>query len=181
MPLNIYHAMKNFLIILLVCFCFSCKNKQDELGEKIEPVLKDNVVKDNLVAKVDSIKIYKIDTLTDVQFTQRQITDLNNKSAQYAQMATKFIAQAKLNQPSGDIKKLNDEIKLYTDSSTTCQLQATGLQKRVEHQKIDSKTFKGYVVLFRLSGSDKANKAVKKDSIQTFLSPDLKVIPATKN
>ena len=173
--------MRNFLIVLLVCFCFSCKNKQEELGEKIEPVLKDNVVKDNLVAKVDSIKIYKIDTLTDALMTQRQITDLNSKSAIYAQMATKFITQAKLNQPADDIKKLNDEARLYNDSSTTCQLMATGLQKQIEHQKIDSKIFKGYAVLFRLSGSDKVSKAVKKDSIQTFLSPDLKVIPATKN
>ena len=173
--------MKNFLIILMVCFCFSCKNKQDELGEKIEPVLKDNAVKDNLVTKVDSIKIYKIDTLTDAVMTQRQITNLNNKSAQYAQLANKLVALAKLKQPSDDSKKLNDEIRLYSDSSTTCQLQATGLQKQIEHQKIDSKIFKGYAVLFRLSGSDKANKAVKKDSIQTFLSPDLKVIPATKN
>src|ERR1700753_1536838 len=98
-PVN-YHTMRNFLIILLVCFCFSCKNKQDELGEKIEPVLKDNAVKDNLVTKVDSIKIYKIDTLTDAVMTQRQITDLNNKSAQYAQLANKLVAQAKLNQPS---------------------------------------------------------------------------------
>jgi hypothetical protein len=172
--------MKFLFIALLACIFFSCKNHEDQLKEKIEPALKSISVEEGLVSKVDSIKIYKIDTLTDVQLKQREIADLNTKSAYYIQTADKCMAQSKLEKSAENIKKLNGEAQLYNDSSTTCQLQATALQRRMDGHKFDSKTFKGYVVSFGLSGSDKKNAAVKKDSVTLFLSPDLKAVPATK-
>ncbi len=169
--------MKILIIVLIACVCFSCKNQQEKLREQVEPVLKSNAVQEGLVSKVDSVHIYKIDTLTDVQYAQRKISDMNGKSAYYAKMADKCMSQAKAKQPSADAA---GQAKMYNDSSTSFQLQAMALQRQIEHHRVDSKVFKGYVVSFKLSGTDKNNAAVQKDSLTTFLSPDLKVIPATK-
>ena len=132
------------------------------------------------MTKVDSIKIYKIDTLTDVKLKQREIADLNAKSTYYVQMTEKYIAQSKLEKSAENIKKITGKAQLYNDSSTNYQLQAMALQRRIDGHKFDSKTFKGYVISFGLSGSDKKNAMVKKDSVTLFLSPELKALPATK-
>lgn len=172
--------MKIFLTLLLVCILFSCKNKHDEANEKIEPIIKSNVLQTGLAAKVDSVKIYQLDTLTDKRIAQLKIADMNSKNAYYAHMADKYMAQSKMTQ-ADSVKLLTAQAQLYNDSATNSQLMATALQRQIDGNKKDGKNMKGYRVLYKVIGRDKNNAVVKKDSIKTFLSPDLKVLPATEN
>jgi hypothetical protein len=89
-----------------------------------------------------------------VKLKQREIADLNAKSTYYVQMTEKYIAQSKLEKSAENIKKITGKAQLYNDSSTKYQLQAMALQRRIDGHKFDSKTFKGYVISFGLSGSE---------------------------
>lgn len=172
--------MKIISLALLACVLFSCKNKQDEAAEKIEPVLKSNALQNGLAARVDSVKVYGIDTLTDMRIAQLKIADMNSKNTYYAHMADKYVAQSKMTQ-ADSVRILTTQARLYNDSATNGQLMATALQRQIDGHKKDEKTLKGYRVLFKIIGTDKNNAAVKKDSVKIFFSPDLKVMPEIEN
>lgn len=74
----------SFLLFLSI-LTFSCQTEEEKLKEKIEPVLRDLVLRDSLVAKLDSLKIVKIDTLTELEYASMQMLKLANLGSYYAE------------------------------------------------------------------------------------------------
>jgi len=74
------------------------------------PVVVDIVKKDSLVAKIDSIVLWKIDTLSDAKFTERHIINQYRKVESYLEISKSFrnqasleISQAKLNRQQAEL------------------------------------------------------------------------------
>jgi hypothetical protein len=105
--------MKYFYLAALVCILASCKSKEQKLKEKIIPVIDTIVLKDSLVHKIDSIKILKIDTLTDSLYAERTLTN----KLRYYEFYTKMLSynNDELGYLLSDIKLKRRQLELYSD------------------------------------------------------------------
>jgi hypothetical protein len=103
--------INHFIFFALILLTISCKNEEEELKEKMIPVLTKITLQDSLVAKLDSIIIYKLDTLTDLNAAMRRLTMLNNLSDHYIRLAKFDTEMAELHQSSG--KSRTSSASLY--------------------------------------------------------------------
>lgn len=203
--------MKSKMIVIAVILLVGCKSKDQKLREQIEPILKTIAVQDSFVNKLDSIKIYKIYNLSDLEYAKRREINLLDKSDLYVKISKSFSEEGQLKEQSmklslsqerlyaylgssllvqtekesivrdgEELKKLITKAQLYNDSAKFFLDQQGIIRKKIESHKIDSTNFKGYVVLYRILGSDKRNMEVKRDSIKTYLSPNFRIIPINK-
>lgn len=66
---------------------YACKSKEEELKEAMLPVIRELTLQDSLVTKLDSIIIYKIDTLTDAKTALRRLFLVNDQMELFNSMA----------------------------------------------------------------------------------------------
>lgn len=104
--------MKKSVLALILILLVSCKSKEQKLKESITPVITQAILQDSLVNKIDSLIIYKIDTLTDVEYSLKKIDNLNRRVAFYIEMRKSYYDRAELDQKSA---KLNiSQARLYS-------------------------------------------------------------------
>lgn len=94
--------MKYQTIILLVSILFlaSCKNEEEQLKVKMLPIIREMTLRDSVVAKLDSLIIYKLDTLTDLKMAVRRIDILNQLAGYYIRSAEFNNQMAEIHQSS---------------------------------------------------------------------------------
>lgn len=200
--------MKQLSIVLFMLLIYSCKSKEEKLKEKITPIIQAAVLKDSTVVNIDSLIIYKIDTLTALKDSLSKISrlmanvDFENRSAKNSVSMAELIqesakidisqaklyrevfgkgvlSEAKTEDAKNNVKKSNkylDEASAYTAKSDYYLSRVTNIKKLVSLGKIDSVTFRGYIVTYRIKGSDKDNISVKKDSLMNMINPDFRII-----
>ena len=111
--------MKLTLPALLLILLVSCKSKEQKLKDAITPVLTQAIFQDSLVSKIDSLIIFKIDTLTDVEYSLKKIENLNRQATLYVSIRKSYYDRAELDQQSAKLSI--NQARLYTgilDSKT---------------------------------------------------------------
>ena len=200
--------MKKLFPLIIAIGFFSCQSEQQKLKQKIDPILQNIVLQDSIAAKVDSIKIYKVDTLSDLRYAQRQINNLNAEIDYFLSVEKNYLNQSNLKKESAslelsqerlyasinsrvlvqterdeitrdvnDMKELIKEGQNYSDSATIAINKSKQLQLKIDRKQLNSKNFRGYVILFKVLGYNKKNIEVKRDSLNIYLSPNFRIIP----
>jgi hypothetical protein len=103
--------MKRFFLYIIVLLLFSCKNQHEQLRERIEPIIRAIVLQDSLISKIDSIHIYRIDTLFNLQYAKRRIINLNNAIDLYVSMSKSYFTSARLERQQAALH--TDQARLY--------------------------------------------------------------------
>ena len=192
----------------MACLC-ACKNKQQKLEADIKPILMDIVKRDSLVSKIDSLIIIRVDTLTDIEYAQQRSIHYNAMASYYhsmlaitteeldlkldqakragsvarsfddlsAQLANTYRENSK--EYIKDAKKIQEKCKMYVDSESYFIRKDSIIARDLKYNKVDKKTFRGYIARFKLTGADKKNIYVKKDSMYAYISPQLRIIPVS--
>ncbi|MGN6181872.1 MAG: hypothetical protein ACTHNW_22010 [Mucilaginibacter sp.] len=87
--------MKPFTFLGILCLSlFSCKNKTEELKQKIIPIITTDLITKYSV-KVDSIKILKIDTISDSLYNKLRTNNLYNDMQKYLDKENYYIDREK--------------------------------------------------------------------------------------
>ncbi len=130
-----------FTIVLFIC---ACKSKEEELKEKMIPVIRELVLQDSTVSKLDSIIIYKLDTLTDLNTATRRVSMLTNLSNHFVNISEMDLQMAQFHQSSG--KSRASSARLYysvLDSKTLGDIELGDAKEEfaksnrmVEHSKL---------------------------------------------
>jgi hypothetical protein len=122
--------MRYSLIFLLSILFFSCQNKLEKLKEDIKPIITQRLISDSVIYKLDSLTIFKIDTLTELRKQVLIIKSLEiNKSIfytwcefykkyseQYLDMGTKTLNDAETHR-----NLLGDNVLSNTEASISIE------------------------------------------------------------
>ena len=178
--------MKFFLILLFALFLFSCKKKEEKLREKFIPLLTTMFTKEKFwVTKVDSIKIYRIDEISDMKYSLNGIDNLKSEKSFYGVLKESLDDALIGEKKKGSVSYFKDtsftvsDINKYKDTIQHIVKKMDSISEKIKTGKVSSENFRGYIVLLKLSGSFDTTK-VKMDSMRYFISPNLKAIPDYK-
>lgn len=177
---------KVYLILFSFSILCSCKSPEDKLKEKMLPIIKTTILQDSVVSKLDSLVIYKIDTLTDLKIADQKIINASHTIDFYTSMAKSYFDQAELEQSNAKIK--SSEAEMYLTILDSRALGMTSLEEAKNHLK-ESQSLSKQSDLYRdsakyfIEAADKMEaqiKSKKLDSV-TFKGyvPHFKVLGAT--
>lgn len=125
--MKIKHAL-----LLVVCI-WGCQKPEEKLKAKIEPIIRKLVIQDSLASKIDSINIYKIDTLTDIDYAYAKMTNAKRKIDYYIESSKNYFSQADLTQSNANIKI--SQAKLYYQVLDSKVLGETSVQDARDDMK----------------------------------------------
>ena len=196
-----------FASVIFATLILSCTSKEQKRDSEILKVLPNLILNDSLAAKIDSIKIIKVDTLTQLKDSLSKIAVLSRlyqRERLYADMESDnskslrqsmelSLSQARLYREINSSVLVESELesaKRYKDEAIASNKKAIKHLERAnlinsrilkiadlhEKKKLDSTTFKGYWVLFKVIGADKKNASVKLDSLFAMLTPEYHLI-----
>jgi DNA repair ATPase RecN len=182
-------------VLCLAVLAFGCKsnpeqNLKEELKPTIQKYLSEKYSKDKLI--IDSVTIYKVDTLTALKDSARTIKMLSKNINDVSEELTKMqnsigrkLDSVKLD--DGKSPKLEEDYKkaysAYLErkkeafpilDAKMARMEKIGAQ--IVSQKIDSLAMTGYIIDLRAKAHD-ANKANRNlDSIKLYFNKDKQII-----
>lgn len=115
--------MKKLLLYISLLLFVACKNPDQELRGKLMPILHSAIIQDSMLSKVDSLRIIKIDTLTDLILAKRRMINLTMKADSYTEVARYCLDQAKLSQQSGELSLEQERLYAELNSPTLVDIQ----------------------------------------------------------
>ena len=122
--------MKKVLVAagLLLCVV-SCKSKHEQLVEQLTPVVAKAITNDGLVNKLDSVIIYKVDTLSDLQYAQVRLQNFTRQADYYLKKAELYTKMANAATESAELDVR--QVRLYS------MLNADGLVQNAKDDATD--------------------------------------------
>lgn len=128
--------MKYVIPFLIILALTSCKSKEEQLKESILPVLTNAIVQDSLVHKIDSIKILKIDTLTDSLYAERRLLNKSKIFDYYLSRSKMYQTQAELDGQSAKLSQQQSTLYYeYLNSSTLSRMSADDAKSKIASLK----------------------------------------------
>jgi len=161
---------KVFTLILACAIMLSCKSKQDKLKELALPIVRETVISDSLVYEIDSITVFKVDTLTDKKYQLRLLSTLFRKHDFYLSMVDSYNQTAKLYQSSARTMQSQAQLYGYLGSRTLVEHELRQAKEKLEDSNAELDNAKKYtdsaqIVFNRIKVINNYLKTGKLDSV----------------
>jgi hypothetical protein len=185
---------KIFSILIIICFTYACKSKDERLKEALSSTLKTyftKVLKKDSIT-IDSIRIFKIDTLTQkkdslqaffqsidrVGYLQESVKKQLNviQSAMKIAQLSANISEELYKQDFAIVLDERKKLEGINLEYKTAMKNMERLNTLIAGKKLDSTTFKGYIVSLNVKGHNYLNVAKNLDSLSITLNPDKQII-----
>jgi uncharacterized protein YcfL len=126
--------MKNIIPLLILTFMLaSCQSEEEKLKIKLEPIVRNAVLKDSLAIKLDSLIIFKVDTLTEVDYAKEQIEIMKSKIWYHLHMSSTFNERAEMNHTIAKAKQAKAKMYLNVlNSRTLAEIEADDANKDLQ-------------------------------------------------
>ncbi|OWR12869.1 hypothetical protein [Chryseobacterium sp. VAUSW3] len=171
----------NYLIVLITLLVFSCKKESEKISSKLENnariYLSTELTKEKDFEKIDSLRILKVDSLTEKQQANFYYGYLDGRFQRHSDLAKLNSDQAKLQMELSGLAGSRDNTvaKMHLEDSNKSLDSATYYENKMNkifqnRNKYDSIKPKFLGGNFLLQVTNK-NKTVKRDSI--YLTFDL--------
>lgn len=162
---------KAFTLIIACAIILSCKSKQEKLRELALPIVKETVISDSLVYEIDSITIFKVDTLTDKKYQLRLLSKLFRTHDFYLNMVDSYNQTAKLYQSSARSMQNQAQLYGYLGSRTLVEHELSRAKEKLEYSNTELANAKRYtdsaqIVFDRINSINNNLKAGKLDSVK---------------
>ncbi|GAA4907061.1 hypothetical protein [Mucilaginibacter defluvii] len=163
--------MKRYLtIITLIAFLISCKSKEEKLKEQFLPIISNVVKQDSLIYKMDSLTIFKIDTLSDLKIAQQQISNKSRDFEFFMSMVKSYNSQTELAYKSASLNA--QQASLYyniLESDVLGDIAKDKVKTEVSRAKELSAKSQKYLDSAKLVNSqiDNLDKKIKNKKINT--------------
>lgn len=185
--------MRKLYLFLSLSIFISCQSKEEKLRKEIQPIVinyyKELAKEDKLT--LDSVKILKIDTLTEKKDSVNSYWRLHHR---YTSSIGLFKAQGDLVRSNLNLMRLSSGLSssLYENAKSDFENEQEkfnemvrisdiqskrldALDKLIQSRKLDSITPKGFIVLSSIKARNAKNEANDYDSLSLVLDLDKRI------
>lgn len=171
-----------FLLLFIGVAACELKPKEVTLKEKIEPILR--IYTTNLFGRIDSLVIFKIDTLTSSQIEYYKTEQYISKTEEIMSKLELQKSELSLYRTMAEFSHTATNIRLFEEKRDEVKKMIAEMNEydslmglHLERQKVaDSTDFNGYIARFRLKYSDSTTMVQETiDNAEVIITPDFKI------
>ena len=130
--------MKTLIFLIFVCLFCSCMNSNERLKQKLLPILNNEILTLG-VSKIDSIKIYKIDTISDSLYYQLRSNRLYHSLKYYMDKRGYYFSRQKDLDYQAEEAYNAAHMELYTPDQTEFRREQMDVYKQRSDEADDYK------------------------------------------
>ncbi|GAB3923121.1 hypothetical protein GCM10028827_09210 [Mucilaginibacter myungsuensis] len=131
----------------------SCKDKEEKLKDQMMPLLTDIIKQDSLVSKIDSLRIFKIDTLTELDIQERMMHRVRANIDHFQKLSDNSLEIAKLKMSQAQSSISSMKLSQAIDAYDLADIERDNAEKYAEESKDEAQQAKAY--------SDSSQKYIK--------------------